>query len=364
MKYDVIGSYLPPVEFLEAKEAYEAGRISADDLKNAEDKAVSTVIERQLEAGLGLITSGEVRRRFWDWDFSFNREGITRERVDSGRIYQDMESFTDVMRFAGRIGVNKEHPFIANFKYLDRVLDGRASALQTLPSPSELYLRILTSDTSLGGNLYPEPECLLSDIAGAYNGTLKALYEAGCRNVQFDDTVCGRMCDFVFLKGLIQGGIDAIKLQNDIVNLLNASIEGIPSDMNISLYMSSGPTVVPEWRSTSMPDNIMHKVLAEVKVGTFMLPFNISRPEDLSVLSHLPAGKSVALGVINAHSPFPDDVAMVKEFVREAVREYPALTFSISPQTGFKVSSYAMRGLLFEDQWNKIAELKSIAAEL
>ncbi len=69
MKYDVIGSYLPPVEFLEAKEAYEAGRISADDLKNAEDKAVSTVIERQLEAGLGLITSGEVRRRFWDWDF-------------------------------------------------------------------------------------------------------------------------------------------------------------------------------------------------------------------------------------------------------------------------------------------------------
>ena len=25
MKYDVIGSYLPPVEFLEAKEAYEAG---------------------------------------------------------------------------------------------------------------------------------------------------------------------------------------------------------------------------------------------------------------------------------------------------------------------------------------------------
>lgn len=39
---------------------------------------------------------------------------------------------------------------------------------------------------------YPDKEELIQDIVKAYKTVIKDLYEAGCRNVQFDDCSWGR----------------------------------------------------------------------------------------------------------------------------------------------------------------------------
>lgn len=250
MKYDVVGSYLPPLSLLESREAKKAERISQEEYKEIEDDAVRTVIDEQIKCGLSHVTTGEIRRNFWDWDFYFGLSGIARERLDDRNDNCDMEAFTDVMRFTGKIAANPEHPFLDDFRFMRDYVNGRTQIMQTLPSPAELYMRIITAETEL---FYPTPDTIVDDIIQAYRDTIMMFYNEGCRMIQLDDTVCGRLCDRSFTKPLLQGGLDLIKIHENVLRLLNGAIDNIPSDLDVSLYLSSGPTVIPEWEPHPRP---------------------------------------------------------------------------------------------------------------
>ena len=59
---DVIGSLLRPAYLKEARQKYAAGALSAAAFKAVEDRAVDEAIQLQLDAGLDVITDGEMRR--------------------------------------------------------------------------------------------------------------------------------------------------------------------------------------------------------------------------------------------------------------------------------------------------------------
>ncbi|HWE62996.1 MAG TPA: methionine synthase, partial [Chloroflexota bacterium] len=59
---DVVGSLLRPPELLKAREDVAASRISQAAFKAIEDRAVDQVIGLQEEAGLDVVTDGEMRR--------------------------------------------------------------------------------------------------------------------------------------------------------------------------------------------------------------------------------------------------------------------------------------------------------------
>ena len=58
-----------------------------------------------------------------------------------------------------------------------------------------VYLDILLMSDFTPSRIYCAPESLADDIASAYRQTLARLYELGCRRVQLDDSVFGRLCD-------------------------------------------------------------------------------------------------------------------------------------------------------------------------
>jgi 5-methyltetrahydropteroyltriglutamate--homocysteine methyltransferase len=60
-----VGSLLRPPWLLEARAANKRGELSDADLREAEDRAASEVIELQRGAGLRVFTDGEVRRTNW-----------------------------------------------------------------------------------------------------------------------------------------------------------------------------------------------------------------------------------------------------------------------------------------------------------
>lgn len=235
---------------------------------------------------------------------------------------------------------------------------------QTIPSPTDLYLEILTITDDDPGRVYPSPETLIDDIAAAYRATIIRFYELGCRHLQLDDTAAGQLADPTFLNDLIRGGFDPIKLQDNIITLINKSIEGIPADMGISLYVSGGANVVPFWNAANTTDNIMPKLLHDTNVHHFFLPFSPSEPEQIEILRFLRPGSIVTLGLLSAHMPFSDKIPYVHNAIEIAHRYLPSEAISISPTSGFKLSSFAERGLTEEDKWHKIEQLRSIAAEL
>lgn len=357
---EAVGSFIAPDQLTNAIDRHASGAIGIPELTQAEDEAVREIVERQLAVGVPYITSGELRRKHWDKDFWFGLNGITCERVDTGHAYMPVEARRDLVRITGRIAFNPEHPFFRDFSFLHDAVGGRAHCRECLPSPADLLMSVFSLSDGHPERMYESVEVLVNDIALAYRLTAMHIHSLGCRSLQFDDTACGRLCDATFTKRLLQGGVDIMQLHKLVVEVINRSVAGLPADMERSIYLSGGDRVVPEWEFIRYPDNIMPQALATLDVDKFFLPFNVSQDYPLEILRHVPAGKKVVLGVADAHSPYPDDEALIAVAIGHARRYIPADCLSISPRTGFKCSSYSTRGITFEDQWNKLAWLGAI----
>ncbi len=362
MKTEIVGSFLPPEKLQAAISAARTNPEQAEQLRKTADDAVRQLIDDQIKAGVTCVTSGEFRRRYWDKDFYFGLSGINHEYVDGGRIYQDTVTFTDVVRCTDKIAFNPEHPFFEDYRFLSDYTEGRAECRQTMPSPAELYM---TLRSSVGPNsTYSSHQSLADDIASAYRDTIMHLYSLGCRHIQFDDTVCGRMCDSTFTKRLIQGGADLIALQQTLIGVLGNSVKDLPADLEVSMYLSGGARVVPEWDPTPRPDNMIPEVFRIKGIDRFIIPMEDSSAEAISILRHVPEGKTVVLGVIPAHTPYPIDEETIMATIREAAKYIPRDRLAISPSSGFKLSTFATRGLLYADQWHKLSTLTEIASRL
>ena len=75
-RYDTVGSFLRPQELKTARQDFENGKISAEQLKAVEDKCITELIEKQKAAGLHAITDGEFRRATWHLDFMWGFNGV------------------------------------------------------------------------------------------------------------------------------------------------------------------------------------------------------------------------------------------------------------------------------------------------
>src|SRR5699024_12722575 len=75
---DHVGSLLRPPELLRARKQYDAGEISADQLRTVEDDAVRAAVRKQGEVGLQTATAGEFRRGSWHRDFIYRLGGAPR----------------------------------------------------------------------------------------------------------------------------------------------------------------------------------------------------------------------------------------------------------------------------------------------
>ena len=83
-RYDYVGSFLRLEYLKKARADFESGVISAEELKAAEDKAITDVVAKQKAAGYHVITDGEFRRKFWHLDFMWGFEGIAHKHTGGG----------------------------------------------------------------------------------------------------------------------------------------------------------------------------------------------------------------------------------------------------------------------------------------
>src|ERR687887_10939 len=74
---DVVGSLLRPAYLREARQSMRKGRLTAADLRAAEDRAVREAIALQESAGLDVITDGELRRNSWVVTIPLREEGAS-----------------------------------------------------------------------------------------------------------------------------------------------------------------------------------------------------------------------------------------------------------------------------------------------
>lgn len=356
----IVGSFLPPEELEHAIEQKKRGEISPEEFARIEDEVIDRLIDREIAEGLTIVTDGEMRRKSWDRDFWEGLGGIERNRIDTGHIYQDEPTRRDLLHFTGRVAYNPEHPFFDKFSHLLEIAKGRAEVRQTMPSPGELYVRLLILSNGDLSKVYPSPETIFDDIAEAYRGTLDELYRRGCRHVQFDSSMWGRLSDPYVERTLLLGGLDPDQITSDLIKVLNLTLNGRPSDLEVTLSIAADETKIPRWND-EREQTRLKEMLTEVDANSFLLPFDINSPAQLDILSLLPEGKRAILGLVDGSVPGLENVGDIVDCVRVAMRHVPLSLISLSPTCGFKVRDRERQGLNYESQWSKINLLKQAA---
>ena len=93
-RYDYVGSFLRPTALKQARTDFENGKITADELKAVEDKAIIDLVEKQKKAGYHVITDGEFRRATWHLDFMWGFKGVAHKKTEKGVAFSSCLLYT------------------------------------------------------------------------------------------------------------------------------------------------------------------------------------------------------------------------------------------------------------------------------
>src|SRR6266446_6429959 len=331
---DEVGSLLRPPRIKEARAKLEKGEISADDLRKVEDIEIEKVVHKQASIGLKLATDGEFRRSWWHFDFLAKLTGCELFHPDEGIQFAGIQTRHDAVRVIGKLDFPDDHPMLAHFKFLKRQCEiAHVMPKMTIPSPAVLHFR--GGRRSISKEVYPDLDVFFEDLAKTYRKAVKAFYDAGCRYLQFDDTVWAYLCSQDELTKARERGDNPDGLQEIYARVINYAIAERPADMTITTHVCRG-----NFRSTW------------ISSGGY------------EPLRYLPKGnKIVVVGVITSKTGQLEDKDDIKRRLEEASKFVPLDQLAVSPQCGF-ASTEEGNILTEEEQWAKLRLAVDVAKEV
>src|ERR1700693_597170 len=114
---DHVGSLLRPAALKEARAGRQAGKVTAEALKQIEDREIEAVIRKQEAIGLQSATDGEFRRAWWHFDFFRGLDGVTPFTTDRGIKFAGVETKAEGIKITGKVAFSG-HPMVEHFRFL------------------------------------------------------------------------------------------------------------------------------------------------------------------------------------------------------------------------------------------------------
>ncbi len=358
---DHVGSLLRPKILLDAREARQAGQISAEAFKAVEDEAVRQIIRIQQDCGLQGITDGELRRNSWHMDFLYRIGGV--EKVQNNLKVQfhnhagDIEFTPSALRVTGKLRL--EAPiFLDDFTFVAANTTGVAKL--TIPSPSMLHYR--GGNRTIDPDAYTDIEAFWEDLSAAYAAELRVLYENGCRYLQFDDTSLAYLNDPAQREHVKELGGDPVNQHHVYIDAFNAAVANRPRDMAICTHLCRG-NYKSSWVASGGYDYVAEALFNQMDVDGFFLEYDDGRSGGFEPLRFVPKGKNVVLGLISSKHGGLEDKDAIKRRIDEASRFIDLDQVCISPQCGFS-STCEGNDLTIEQQNAKLRLTVEIAEEI
>jgi methionine synthase II (cobalamin-independent) len=361
-RYDFVGSFLRPQALKDAKANYLEGKIAESAYNHVVNKEIEKVVAKQKELGFHVITDGEFRRSFWHLDFMWGLEGVAHENNGGGVSFNGELALLDDTYLGGKIKA-KPHPFVEYFKFLKQFEDENTVAKYTIPAPAQTFQQmIIPQNYETTRKFYETNEELISDISKAYQDIIKQFYEAGCRNLQFDDCTWGAIVGDAAKQRYASLGIDIEEVKSQLLLVNNLALENKPADMVITSHICRG-----NYHSTfftSGPyDSVADYVFAKENVDALFLEYDDARSGGFAPLQKVSPDKKIVLGLITTKSPKLEDKETIKKRIHEAEKYIPLDRLYLSPQCGFASCEIGNK-LTEEEQWAKLKLVKEIAEEV
>ncbi|HXC85196.1 MAG TPA: uroporphyrinogen decarboxylase family protein [Trebonia sp.] len=282
--------------------ARELWRVAPEFLEQAQRDATLLAIRAQEDAGLDIITDGEVRRESYSNRFATALEGVD---IDNPGTALDRSGHPNpVPRVVGPI--RRKHPVeVEDVKFL-RAHTPRTIKI-TVPGPFTMAQQ--AQDDYYGGK-----EALAFGYAEAVNEEVRDLFAAGADIVQLDEP---------YLQAR------PAQAQQYGVKVINRALEGVTGTTAVHLCFGYAAIIHDRPAGYSFLPELAACDCDQVSIETAQSNL------DCSVLTALD-GKTVILGVIDLNDPTVETPDTVVERVRRALPYVPASRMVLAPDCGMK----------------------------
>ena len=333
----LVGSYAQPEWLIDRAKlagrfpprvrARELWRIPEPYLAEAQDDATVLAIRAQEEAGLDIITDGEIRRESYSNRFATALEGID---IDQPGVALDRSGHPNpVPRIVGPI--RRKHAVeVDDLKFLRAHTTRKVK--MTVPGP-------FTMSQQAQNDYYPNLAEAALAYAEAVNSEIKDLFAAGADIVQIDEPYMQARPDPARDYGL---------------SAVNRALQGVNGVTAVHICFGyaaiiherpSGYSFLPELAGTSV---------GQVSIETAQSNLDCSVLEKLS-------GKTIILGTLDLSDMTVETPETVAARIRRALPHAPAERIVVAPDCGLK---YLPRDVAFGKMCAMVEGAKIVRREL
>jgi 5-methyltetrahydropteroyltriglutamate--homocysteine methyltransferase len=357
---DVVGSLLRPPELLEARERLDQGELASSEFKRVEDRAVDDALRHQEEAGLDVVTDGEMRRLSFQSQLPAAVEGFGEWDLDAflwGEWHSEELGPMVIERPAiGVVGKVRRKRFLAaeEFTYAR----GRTSKVLkvTLPSPS-LFANFWDPERSRSA--YASAEEFLGDVAEILREEVEELVRLGATYIQIDAPHYPLFVDPAYREFYARRGWPAERWLEFGLELDNLVIGDHP-DVTFGFHLCRG-NQASRWLVSGSYEWLAGQIFPRIRAQRLLLEYDDERSGGFEPLTAVPEDKLVVLGLVTTKGPRRETVEELAARIREASAYVPLERLALSPQCGFATSILG-NALTVEDERTKLRTIAQAAA--
>ena len=319
----VVGSHGVPGWLHFALEGVADGRFGPTDLRELYDDAVQLAVDDQVDAGVDVITDGEMRR--WKFIQSFYAR-MTGLQSQGPLRRLGPEGYDSVPRYEAteRIAVPSGLGIVEEFRYLRSITPHALKA--TCPGPATISIHIREHPS-----VYRDRLELANEFVPTINAELKALVAAGADYIQIDEPSYS-----------ILGSASAA------VELFNRCVEGV--NARIALHVCFGNLASrPRFERSYLP---IFPAILDAHADELVLEFANRELRELELIARIAEAKDVSVGIVDVKSFHVEPPELVAARLRAALAYAPAERLGVVPDCGF----FAV------PRWLAVRKLRSMVA--
>jgi 5-methyltetrahydropteroyltriglutamate--homocysteine methyltransferase len=307
--------------------AKELWRIPEPFLAEAQDDATVLAIKAQEDAGLDIVTDGEIRRESYSNRFATALEGID---IDQPGVALDRSGHPNpVPRIVGKI--RRKRPVeVDDLKFLRAHTDRKVK--MTVPGP-------FTMSQQAQNDYYPSLVEAAFAYADAVNAEIKDLFAAGADIVQIDEPYMQARP-----KPAEEYGLEA----------LNRALEGVSGATAVHICFGYAAIIHQRPSAYSFLPQLKGCRCRQISIETAQSKL------DCAVLKELPDQK-IILGVLDLSTPEIETPEAVAARIRRALRYREPEDIIVAPDCGLK---YMSRDSAFGKMKAMVEGARIVRAEL
>jgi len=328
-----VGSYASPGWFIAARRLMREDKLGARDIEEVFEDATRIVIADQLEAGVDVISDGELRRQRFVYEMYDRISGL--ERTPPGRRlgiagYDMAPSFVA----SGPLAAPRGFGVVEDFSALRRLAPERRLKI-ALPGPLTFAASIDPGGRGAGA--------VMDELLGLVRAELAALEAAGADYIQLDEPALPRRP-----YGLTP---------EDGAALINRALEGL--SVRRAVHVCFGNNA-----GRPFADRRLGPLLSAVlglECDQLVLEFANREMAEVEILAPLAERFEIAAGVVDVKNFYLESADDVARRVRQCLEHVPADKLTVTADCGF---SALPRYLARDKMRAMVAGARLVRAEL